>query len=180
MSPARVVASSPWRTLENGKKKKKERKKKRGAHRERDRFLSDAGQRMIRSLDGRRGDQRFRAASLQTRKGAKARGRGCAFTLSFPLPARRTDNDERIGRASERRREERRSRSSRRVRRQPVTNLTLNQLTCARLHGRTNARRCIRARGARPRCGLPACNMCNIMYAMLPSRILSRRRRPAK
>lgn len=87
----------------------------------------------------------------------------------------------RLGRRKEREKE--RIRSGRRVRRQPVTNLTLNQLTCARCTGaQTRARtRCIRVLSrslARRSRGLLACNMCNIMYAMLRSRIFSRWWRP--
>jgi len=61
------------------------------------------------------------------------------YSLSKRMTERRSEGKR------ERRRKREKQQSSRRVRRQPVTNLTLNQLTCAWLHGRTNARRCIRA-----------------------------------
>lgn len=143
-------------------------KKKRRAHRERDRFLSDAGHRMIRSLDGRQGDQRSRAAPLQTGKGAKVRG------------AEEKDTVLALPRSGERMTTRRRRLGGRRGREGEYDRVGEGEATTRDQSDTksTDVRSLHTSARAHPRCGLPACNMCNIMYAMLPSRILSRRWRP--
>lgn len=140
---------------------------KKGAHREGSVSFRREAAYMIRSSDGRRGDQRSQAAPLQTRKEAKVQRDEEKDTMCFHsfslFPAQEDDGGEEIER------ERKRGRSSRRVRRQPVTNLTLNQLTCARTHKRTPVHTSARSLDAE----LLACNMCNIMYAMPPFRMLS-------
>lgn len=93
-----------------------------------------------------------------------------SLSFSFLHSVRPEDNEEEI------KKRRKRERGRRRMRRQPVTNLTLNQLTCARLHKRMPVHTSVRARSLDAGYSL-SCNMCNIMYMRCFPLGYSRRRR---
>lgn len=90
----------------------------------------------------------------------------CSYSLTLVF-SQQEDN----GREDQKRKgERRRRRSSRGMRRQPVTNLTLNQLTCAWLHGaqtRADAYEHSRARSLDPGYSLVICITLCMRYSFL-------------